>query len=90
MVLVGRWYGVSKNVPMLSDELGDKLLRIGLEVVLCEEGDPEWQVVLGHSGVAKCKHSSKSGSGLRPPRLLHVVGQAVEEGDRLVVVLATA
>ena len=86
----GREVVRGKNVPMLSDELGDKLLRVDLEVVVGEEGNPEWQVVLGQSGVAECKHSSESGSGLRPPRLLHVVGQAVEEGDRLVVVLATA
>ena len=46
--------------------------------------------MLGHSGIAKCKDASKASFGFGPPRLLHMVRQAVEEGDRLIVVLAAA
>ena len=79
-----------ENMPMSSNELGDKFLHILLEVVVGEEGNLERQVVLGHCGIAKCKNSSKASFGFGPPGLFHVVCQTVEEGDRLVVVLTTA
>ena len=64
-------------MSMVSNKLGDPLLDVSLESFVGEEGYLEREVELGHGGVAKVKHETKSCSCFGPPGLLHVVGQTI-------------